>query len=865
MKTCVPSVRGKRILLVTALWLSLGPYVFSSDLLVYNNHDNGAGSLRQAISDNNAMGGSNTVVFSNTVFGTIGLTSGALVISKSLDIIGPGANVLAVSGKNFSWVFVVSNATVSVSGLTVRDGHGSSIAGGIFNYASSTLTISNCTVSGNLARFGGGIENNFSTLKLIDSTVSGNGAERGGGIENNGGNITISNCTISGNLGSTSGGGIYNGFGSAMTVTASTFSGNSSGDGGAIFNQGTLEIGNTILKAGASGININGFGGQIISRGYNLCSDGGSGVLSGVGDQINTNPILGPLQDNGGPTPTHMPLPGSPAIDQGNSFGLTTDQRGRSRSYDDPAIPNASFGDGTDIGAVEFSPTRTLVVSNTNDQVIGSLRQAIVDAAPGDSITFATNVTGTITLTGGELLIGKSLTIQGPGANILAVNGNAVSRVFHTSNGVSAVSGLTITNGYTSGSGGGILNSHSTLTVSNCLVAANSAGSYGGGIFNDGSSGGGPATFAVIGSTLSGNSSGGGGAIYNDGETSGSATLMLTNCILRTNSAGAGRGGGIYNDATSGSTTCTLWACLLSGNTGAFTGGGIFNNSAPSGSATLAVIASTFHGNSSANGGAIYNDGEASGNSTLTLTNCTLSTNSAVTGHGGGIYNDGYTGVASCALWACTLSGNTSGDTGGGVFNNGASGSATASFANTILKAGASGANIENASGSVVTYDYNLSSDNPGAGFTTGTLGTQVNTDPLLGPLRDNGGPTPTMALLSNSPAIDKGKSLGLTTDQRGAPRPFDFATSANAGGGDGSDIGAFELGSPTLNIQMFTTDAVLSWESYYGDFTLESVTNVNLANAWTAVGGTPEVSGNQYVFTNGPITGNTFYRLKGN
>src|SRR5207247_2347431 len=80
-----------------------------------------------------------------------------------------------------------------------------------------------------------------------------------------------------------------------------------------------IYIGNTILKAAASGVNLEiGKLATVTSHGYNLSSDDGAGYLNGPGDQINTEPLLGPLQDNGGPTFTHALLPGSPAIDAGD-------------------------------------------------------------------------------------------------------------------------------------------------------------------------------------------------------------------------------------------------------------------------------------------------------------------------------------------------------------------------------------------------------------------------------------------------------------------------------------------------------------------------------------------------------------------
>ncbi len=95
----------------------------------------------------------------------------------------------------------------------------------------------------------------------------------------------------------------------------------SDNSGGGIFVSGpgdALEIENTILKAAAQGANISNNGGTVASHGYNVSSDDGGGYLTGTGDQINTDPLLGPLQDNGGSTFTHELLKGSPAIDAGD-------------------------------------------------------------------------------------------------------------------------------------------------------------------------------------------------------------------------------------------------------------------------------------------------------------------------------------------------------------------------------------------------------------------------------------------------------------------------------------------------------------------------------------------------------------------
>ena len=153
-------------------------------------------------------------------------------------------------------------------------------------------------------------------MTIANTTISGNVASEGGGTYNNG-TVTITNSTFSGNSGQSVGGAMFNDKGT-MQVTNSTISNNSAFSGGGILNLGTLEIGNTILKTGASGGNIVNKSGTVTSVGYNLSDDDGGGFLTGPGDQINTDPLLGPLQNNGGSTFTHALLPGSPAIDTGD-------------------------------------------------------------------------------------------------------------------------------------------------------------------------------------------------------------------------------------------------------------------------------------------------------------------------------------------------------------------------------------------------------------------------------------------------------------------------------------------------------------------------------------------------------------------
>jgi hypothetical protein len=282
--------------------------------VVSNTNDSGPGSLRQAL----AIANDGDTIDATGISGIITLTTGQLLLDKSVTINGAGADVLAIDGNAISRVFQIDLGTsVAISGLTLRNGQGN-FGGAILNGATAMLTIINCTLSGNTAGFGGGTFNS-GTLTVANSTVSGNSASEGGGTYNSGGGVlTITNSTFSGNVASEIGGAIFNLM--TLQIGNSTLSDNSSPLlAGGVLNFGSLQIANTILKAGDSGVNIytNG-GGTVTSLGYNLSSDDAGGYLTGPGDQILTNPVLGPLQGNGGPTFTHALLPGSPAIDAGD-------------------------------------------------------------------------------------------------------------------------------------------------------------------------------------------------------------------------------------------------------------------------------------------------------------------------------------------------------------------------------------------------------------------------------------------------------------------------------------------------------------------------------------------------------------------
>jgi hypothetical protein len=363
---------------------------------VHGNDDNTCRSRQHACKTiSNAL---SLTLPGDSIFVAPAIYHETLFIYFNLEIIGSGAKTTIVDGGGVnSQVVVVGSepkVPVTLSEMTFRDGAGQEDGGGIYNCfgtltvidsiitgnritsgngsygygagiyncPSSTLTLINTTISNNSALIGGAICNG-GTLTMINSTVSGNVARQheGGGIANYG-TLNITNSTFSGNIARSSllgslAGGILNGglFQSAGTlaINNSTFSGNAArgGKGGGIFNVkgSTVVLQNSIVSNNTGG----NCSGNLTSHGYNLSSDSTCDFDS-TGDLNATDPKLGSLRNNGGPTKTMPLLPGSPAIDSGNPNGCTdgkghllkTDQRGKPR-------PDKEDTGGCDRGAFE--------------------------------------------------------------------------------------------------------------------------------------------------------------------------------------------------------------------------------------------------------------------------------------------------------------------------------------------------------------------------------------------------------------------------------------------------------------------------------------------------------------------------------
>lgn len=406
-----------------------GPNFVVNTLDEHSDHVCGEGdcSLWDAANAAGANPDPSTITFKAGLSGTIttALQNTGIHISAPVTIQGPGARVLTISGGNVARVFYIMAGTVAISGLTIANGRvqganeagpaaaGDGNGGGIRVDGSGTLTLTNCTLSGNAtiggaglfggggAARGGGIYNT-GTLTLRNCTLSANsavggsggffggtgGASFGGGLYSTG-SATLTNCTLSGNSasggrggdasnsntpgqgGEGSGGGILSGGTATLTLctlgsnTAKggvgginddfTFAPAGSGNGGGLYPLfGTATVRGSILALNTATNGANVFG-AVTSRGYNLIgTSSGSSGFSGPGDQVGVSTAqvaLGTLGNNGGATDTRALLAGSRAVDAGKAFGATTDQRGKVRPSDDAAIPNV--GDGSDIGAYE--------------------------------------------------------------------------------------------------------------------------------------------------------------------------------------------------------------------------------------------------------------------------------------------------------------------------------------------------------------------------------------------------------------------------------------------------------------------------------------------------------------------------------
>lgn len=388
------------------------------------------------------------------------------------------------------------------------------------------------------------------------------------------------------------------------------------------------------------------------------------------------------------------------------------------------------------------------VTSTADTESKGTLRASIKEAnAHTGADTIPIETTGTIQLGGPLQVIFDPVSIFGPGAGQLEVRRADAAGAgfsifgFSTDAGGSYVSGLTVSNGQAA-FGGGIRNAEGSLELSGVRVKGNEAVAAGGA--DDRAEGGG---------------------VYSEGPLTVHASLIVGNVARAsdgtTETVAAGGGVAAFDSLTMGTTT-------VSGNRAEASGGG-----------GIAV----------AQGGGLLTPDETE------IELSTISGNSVAAEDGGTQTHAVGGGITAfeAKLTSVTVTGNSA-TSSGGAFGANLDAFMTAVVRNTILSRPLGEAG--NCSGETVSGGYNLDEDGS-CEFEAGSdlVKVAAGLDPVL---RDNGGPTPTHALLSGSVAIDRGNSFGNGIDQRGAARPSDFPAIGNKEGGDGSDIGAFELQVPS-------------------------------------------------------------------
>ena len=779
---------------------------------VTNTNDSGAGSLRQAILDANDIStnpGADNITFADDLTGqTILLTGGELSITDDLTIDGDldndGIPDITIDGNQQSRIFnvddgdTIANQNVTVEGLEITGG--------------------NATTTDDLGFADGGGIRSVENLTVRNSIVSGNSMTgdygRGGGIFSAYGSLIVNNSTISNNsLGENSVSGVSIGYGGGifssgeLVVRDSTISGNSNTGvniihGGGIFagSSDDLEISEGDVEISGSVISDNS---TYLIASYDTSSGGGifsSKNLTISDSTINGNSSLGFGGSGGGiAMDFETSLTVSRSTVSGNSArgreavggGIASRHSGNLTVRDSTISKNVANGENSSSGGGIYGGNVALDNSTISSNSSVSFR-TIGSYSSGGGIA------------GGTVMVSNS-----------TIRDNLVS-------------------GFATSSGGGI--DGNTVTVSNSTVSGNSSTTTYSGAYRAISKGGGIAgeTVTVTSSTVSGNSStadgspfygiasqGGGIAgitvTVSDSTVSGNASVADGTFVDRIVSQGGGIAGSavtVSNSTVDGNSNATVNIAQDSIARYAY-GGGIFSGSLyymsfNNEAIQLTVSSSTVSNNSNngdkSDGGGIFVRNTYDPNLVSTISNSTISGNSTDR-YGGGFYN----GAGGVCISNSTFTDNRSPENqGSGVASSGDATTQTEVVSSIIAGNGNSDVDVVGGdTNSFVSQGNNLIGTGNAIEAFTETSDLIGVTDPGLEPLADNGGPTQTHALQSDSQAIDAGSNPdSLATDQRGPG--FDRVVNGQA------DIGAFEVQTAASNAFFFSAD---------GDTTVGNIT----------------------------------------
>lgn len=807
-------------------------------------------SLREAIKLANDAGEGRKVTFADELFPdlsqtyTIDLTLGTLDVTNGTIIEGPGSGILTVQAPDASptlgdgiQLFNINNedpasqdpdtvAEIEMSGLTLTGGDSATAGGAIFS--SENLSLTDVYIHTNYSAESGGAIFSTGLLKILSSTLAANEAVGDGGAIHSSGGVHLTQSTVSSNQSGDEGGAIAaEGVGTELIVISSTLSGNTAvGNGGAIhniddnptkfrvlhstvyqntsggsgggiyFQDGVLALEHSIV-AGNSDVagspdldNINQFDSpQILTR-YSLIQDVTGSQLTQQGPNLTgVDPMLMPLADNGGPTLTHEPIDGSPALNGGNPnipVPPENDQRGLGFSrilegvIDIGALESGGFEESFTVNSLEDTSDLDIFGVDQTPNVT-TLREALQmsNLSLGQNlINFDVSLNGgVIELSGslGEFVIADATTIDASDLSI----------------------GLTI----------------SALSTDPTPMDNNGDGTR---IFRIDD--GGVNTYAdvkLMGLTLrDGDVTGDGGAIHSV------ENLELVGVSVVNNYA-VGNGGGVYHRAGSTGGTLRIDGSTIANNEATLDGGGVWSNTNlpaepdpdPDPNPIVGVVLNSTVSNNLAGdeGGGIMNfDGQ------LEIRHSTVTANEAA--HGSGVVSFG-DALTKTLVYSSIIAGN--------VIN----------VNDPLNSADDTGFDVQRsrnvAFNSFESLGYNLI----GTGNALLNFNNNDQTDvmdPMLRPLGNYGGKTQTHALLTGSPAVDSSDPDALLPfidateddpvvtefDQRGDP----FTRIAD-GDNDGTprlDIGAFELPVPEPNAD-FDNDSdidgsdFLAWQRGFG------------------------------------------------